>query len=111
MEKEEFEAQESSSIQTETITNVETKSAFDSLPRIEDLRKSEQDVKINTQVEGTTQVEQKTQVKDRFFTRKTDEKKVYYKKRIKILTAVYTSVVVLLLGFVISNVAESSAEV
>lgn len=102
---EEVEKQESVSIQTETQTSVEQKTqTLDSFPRIEDLRKSEQEVKVNTEVEGTTQVEQKTQTKDRIFTRKSDEKKVYLKKRLKIVTAVYTTVVALLLGFVVTNV-------
>ena len=104
--EEEQELQESVSIQTETVTSVEQKTqSLDSLPRIEDLRKSEQEVKINTQVEGTTQVEQKTLAQDKVFTRKVDERKVYLKKRLKIVTAVYTSVVVLLLSFVIANIA------
>ena len=104
---EQFKEQEQINVQTEVQTSVnqETKQTLDSFPRIEDLRKSEQDVKINTHVEGTTQIEQTTQVKDKFFTRKKDEKKVYFKKRLKIVTAVYTSVVALLLGFVISNIA------
>ena len=105
--EEELEREESVSIQTETQTSVEneTRSMLNSLPRIEDLRKSEQEVKINTEVVGATQVEQKTMVKDRVFTRKSDEKKVHLKKRLKIVTVVYTSVVALLLGFVISNIA------
>lgn len=107
MEKEDFEVQESVETQTETVTSVEkdTKQTLDSFPRIEDLRKSEQDVKVNTQVEGTTQVEQKSQVKDKIFTRKEDERKVHLKKRLKIVTAVYTTVVALLLAFVITNFA------
>lgn len=105
--EEEKEIQESVSVQTETVTSVqeETKQTLENFPRIEDLRKSEQEVKLNTQVEGTTQVEQKTQTKDKVFTRKSDERKIHLKKRLKIVTAVYTSVVVLLLGFVIANIA------
>ena len=104
---EELKEQEQISVQTETQTSVnqETKQTLDSFPRIEDLRKSEQDVKIKTQIDGTTQVEQRTQAKDRVFKKKVDEKKVYLKKRLKIVTAVYTSVVALLLGFALANVA------
>lgn len=104
--EEEFEKEESISVQTETQTSVETEvqTTPDSLPRIEDLRKSEQDVQVNTEIQGVTQVEQKTQAKDRVFARKSDEKKVYLKKRLKIVAAVYTTVVALLLGFVITNV-------
>lgn len=105
MNEEELEVQESASIQTETLTSVEQKTqTLDSLPRIEELRRSEQDVKINTEVQGTTQVEQQTRVKDKIFTRKVDEKKVHLKQRLKIVTAVYTTVVALLLGFVITNI-------
>ena len=104
--EEEFEKQESVSIQTQTVTSVSQETqTLDSFPRIEDLRKSEQDVKINTHVEGTTQVEQKTLAQDKVFTRKSDERKVHLKKRLKIVTVVYTSVVVLLLSFVIANIA------
>ena len=104
--EEEFEVQESVSVQTSTITSVneETKAALDSLPRIEELRRSEQAVKINTEVKGATQIGTKTQVKDKIFTRKVDEKKIHLKKRLKIVTAVYTTVVALLLGFAITNV-------
>ncbi len=103
--EEELEREESISIQTQTQTSVEQKTqTLDSFPRIEDLRKSEQEVKVNNQVEGTIQVEQKTKVKDKIFTRRVDERKVHLKKRLKIVTAVYTSVVVLLLGFVITNI-------
>ena len=103
--EEELEREESVSIQTETQTSVEQKTqTLDSFPRIEDLRKSEQEVKVNTEVVGTTQVKQKTQVKDRVFKKKVDERKVYFKKRLKIVTAVYVSIVALLLGFAITNV-------
>ena len=105
--EEEFEKQESISIQTETVTSVEetTKPTLSSLPSLEELKKSEQQVQTQTEIEGVTQVEQKTQTKDRIFTRKSDEKKVHIKKRLKIVTAVYSTVVALLLSFVITNVA------
>ncbi len=103
--EEELQKQEKTNVQTEQVTSVkqETEQTLESLPRIEDLRKSEQDVKVNTQIEGTTQVEQQVQTKDRIFTRKSDEKKVYFKKRLKIVTVVYTTVIALLLGFAITN--------
>ena len=108
---EELEKQESISVETQTETSVkeEAKQTLDSFPRIEDLRKSEQTVKVNTHVEGTSQVQQQTFAKDRVFKKKADEKKVFFKKRLKIVTAVYTSVVVLLLGFAIANTATLSA--
>ena len=107
--EEELENVESVSVQTETITSVEEeKQTLDSLPRIEELRRSEQEVKVSTEIQGTTQVKQQTQAKDRVFKRKSDEKKVLFKKRLKIVTAVYTTVVALLLGFVITNIVTLS---
>lgn len=105
--EEELEKQESVSIQTETVTSVETdtQKTLETLPRLEDLMKSEKEVKAKAEIQGVTQVEQKTQTQDRVFTKKSDEKKVHLKKRVKILTAVYTTVVVLLLAFVITNIA------
>ena len=105
--EEEFETNGVTNVQTEVQTSVseETKQTLDSFPRIEDLRKSEQSVKIETKIQGVSQVEQRTQVKDRIFTKRSDEKKVYLKKRVKIVTAVYSTVVALLLGFVVSNIA------
>lgn len=101
---EELQKQESVELQTETVQGVE-KATPDVLPSLEDFAKSEQEVKVNAEIEGVSQVEQKTQSEDRFFTKKSDEKKVYMKKRFKILTAVYTSIVTLMLSFVIANVA------
>lgn len=102
--EEELQKQENLSVQTEQITSVEQeKQALGSFPRIEELRKSEQDVKVNTQIEGTTQVEHQTQTKDRIFTRKEDERKVLFKKRKKIVAVVYSSVLALLMAFAITN--------
>ena len=104
--EEELEVKESVNIQVDTLTSVENKTeTLDSFPRIEDLRKSEREVKFNTQVDGTTQVESQTSMQDRTFTRKSDEKKIYFKKRLKIVTAVYTSVLALMLAFTIGNLA------
>ena len=104
--EEELEKTESVSVQTETETSVEqAQPTLSSLPSLEELKKSEQQVQTQTEIDGVTQVEQKTQTQDRIFTKKKDERKVYLKKRLKIATAVYATVVVLLLGFVITNIA------
>lgn len=105
--EEEFEKGTVSSIAVETSTEsiVEQETKLDSFPSIEELRKSEQQVQTNTEIEGVTQIEKETKVKDKIFTRKADEKKVYLKKRLKIVTAIYTTVVALLLGFAITNIA------
>ena len=106
MEEEQLQQQtESVGTSTELIEKVEQEKKLDDFPRLEDLMKSEKEIKPSPEIEGVSQVEQKTQTKDRIFTRKSDEKKVYIKKRLKILTTVYISVVVLMLAFVITNIA------
>ena len=107
MEDKELEVQESVSVQTETVTSVEKEkeTKLDDLPRIEELRKSEKEVSARPEVEGVTQVEKKKQVEDRFFTKKKDQKQVLMKKRLKIVTSVYVSVVALMLAFVGVNIA------
>ena len=106
MEEEQIQQQtESVGTSTQVEERIEQEKKLDDLPRIEDLRKSEKDVKTSTEIEGATQIEQATQTKDRIFVRKADQKKALYKKRLKIVTAVYTTVVVLLLAFVGVNIA------
>ena len=107
---EELEVKGNVNIQTETLTSVEeeTKQTLDSLPRIEELRRSEQDVKVNTEIQGTTQVQHQTLAKDRVFRKKSEEKKVLFKKRLKIVTVVYTTILALLLGFAITNLVTLS---
>lgn len=104
--EEEQEVQESVSIETETVESEtkESEKSLESFSRLEDFAKSDREVKTSTQIEGVTRIEQKTQTKDRIFTRKSDEKKVYIKKRLKIVTTVYTTVAALLFGFIISNI-------
>ncbi len=107
---EELEKQESVSVQTEQTTSVETetKSTPDVFPSLEELRKSEQEVKVNNKIEGVTQVEHAPLTEDRVFKKKADEKKVYAKRRLKILTAVYSVVTALLLGLVVTNIVTLS---
>ncbi len=96
-------------VQAETLTteNVSeektTESNFNNLPKLEDLLKSEQEIKPAHELKGLKAVEQDTVTETKTFTRKEDEKKVFVKRRLKILTAVYTCVAVLLFGFVIFN--------
>lgn len=81
-------------------TNAEKKTAFENLPRIEDLLKSEKEVKTVTQIQGVTKVATEAQAENRTFARKEDETKNLVKKRVKIITTVYASIVALLLTFV-----------
>ncbi|HJD05869.1 MAG TPA: hypothetical protein IAB72_03215 [Candidatus Onthoplasma faecipullorum] len=94
---------------TEIATEQETKKEdlLGDLPRLEDLLKSEKEIKTNTNTElkGLQKVEQNKVEENRTFQSKQDEKKAFVKKRLKLATAVYICVAVLLFGFVIFNTA------
>ena len=107
MEEEQIQQQTQSNVEIETQVEqkVEQDKKLDDLPRIEDLRRSEKEIKTNAEIQGAKKVEQQTQVNDRIFVKKADQKKALYKKRIKIVTTVYTTAVVLLLAFVGINIA------
>ena len=105
MDEEQLEQVESTAVQTETQVGLEHETKVEDLPRLEDLIKSEKVVRPTQKIDGVTSIESETQPIDRVFKRKSDEKKIHFKKRLKIVTAVYSTIVVLLLGFVITNVA------
>jgi len=92
--------------QTQTLTATETEvkadfsSGLEDLPRIEELLKSEKEIKTEKKLEGLTAVEQQTSAADLAFARAEDTKKVKVKRRLKIVTGVYSIVVSLLLAFV-----------
>ena len=81
------------SVEVETIAS-ETKqeTPLETLPRLEDLIKS------------VTKVESNVQVENRVFKKSSEEKQKYIKRRLKIVTSVYVSVVALLLAFVGVNI-------
>ena len=92
-------------IATETSEETKKETSLDNFPRLEDLIKSEKEIKTKTEIQGVTKVEPNVKTEDRVFTRKTDEKKTYIKRRLKTITGVYISVVTLLLAFVGVNIA------
>ena len=94
------------SVEVETVTS-ETKqeTPLETLPRLEDLIKSEKEVKVKNQIEGVTKVESNVQTEDRVFKKRSEEKKKYIKRRLKTITGVYISVLTLLLAFVGVNIA------
>lgn len=97
-------------LSVETATKIvpetkETESSFDNLPRYEDLMKSENAVAENVETQTTPSVDTNIVTQDRVFAKKKDETKIYVKKRLKIITSIYISVVALLLGFVGVNIA------
>lgn len=93
-----------SNVQTETSSEVEKKEELESLPRLEDLLKSEKEVKKAPEIKGVKVVEQKIQTEDRVFTRKSDEKKAYMKKRFNIVKSVYLTAVSLMVAFMFINI-------
>ena len=102
----EQELEQSTVVQTEAQVRTQEERKLEDLPSYEDLRKSEKDVKSTAHaIEGVTSVERETKPLDRVFKRKSDEKKIHFRRRLKIVTSVYVSVVALLLGFAITNAA------
>lgn len=95
-----------SNIQTQSeIKPIETtESNLKSLPRLEDLLKSEKQVKVNKQIEGLTHVQTFTQSNEKEFAKKQDNSKAHLKRRIKTITGVYVAVASLLAIFAGVNV-------
>ncbi len=91
---------------TSTITKVEQESEttnenlLESLPRLEDLLKSEQEVSKAPELKGLERVQDATLSENKVFKRKEDEKKAFVKRRVKLLTGVYITVAALLFTFV-----------
>ena len=104
---EELEKEINTNTEVDTITSSETKTnqQLEDLPRLEDLLKSEKEVKTASKIQGLETIQEATEIEDKIFTRKVDEKKVYLKKRVKILTAVYLTVTTLLLALTGISVA------
>ena len=101
--KPQFENEAKTQVATETQTESDTR--LDSLPRAEDLIKSEKEVKIENKIAGLTDAKNQSITENRTFATKKDEKKVFIKKRLKVITGVYIAVATLLLAFVGINVA------
>ncbi len=86
---------------TEQVEN--EKKQLDNLPRFEDISKSETITQTNIDIPNTT--ETKTIVQDKFFTKKEDEKKVYLRKRVKLVMFLYLIIVIALMTLVGVNIA------
>lgn len=96
LEKESI-ASTATAIETDTEQKSEVK--LDSFPRLEDLLKSEKEIQRKTELEGLTKVEKSSMIENKSFARKSDEKKAFIKKRIKLVTIVYSCVLALLVAF------------
>ena len=106
MEELEPQKELNSNIQTQSeIKPIETeKTNLTSLPRLEDLLKSEKQVKVGKKIEGLTQVKTFTKSNEKEFTKKQDNSKAHLKRRIKTITGVYVAVASLLAIFAGVNV-------
>ncbi len=92
-------------VETQTQTTVDQETKVEEMPTLEDLQKSEKEVGAIQKIERVVTQKPSMLGEDRVFARKSDEKKAHVKKRLKIVTVVYSTVVALLLGFVITNIA------
>ena len=102
--EEELIPEQEENLNTKTVTSSETQTEkkLDNLPRIEDLIKSEKSVKSAQKIEGVTDTQ--IDARDKVFARKEDKTKNYMRKRLKIATGVYVSIVAMLLALVGVNV-------
>ena len=91
--------------QTQTITSEDVKTELDSLPRLEDLLKSEKEVSVKQEIKGVTNIDAEIKTEDRVFAKKQDKRKALVKTRLKIVTGVYIAVASLLFAFVGVNIA------
>ncbi len=73
--------------------------------RLEDLLKSENEVKPLPELKGLKKVENNALEENKTFKSKEDEKKSIVRKRVKLVTGIYISIVALLLCFVGINIA------
>ena len=92
--------------QTQIETNIEpnVERRLDDLPRYEDMLKSEKEVSVQSGLQGLKQADVQIKFEDRPFAREQDKRKVYLKRRLKIVTVVYSVVLALLLTFTIVNI-------
>lgn len=102
---EEQELQKNSNIALENEIKTEnTQKNLGSLPRYEDMLLTEKQVKPKQEISGLTQAKTTTKTQDKEFAKKQDLTKINAKRRIKIVTGVYSVVASLLAIFAIVNV-------
>ena len=100
--EEELKPEVEKEVNTQTVASEQVKeeSSLDNLPRLEDLLNSEKTVKPAKQLEGVTEVEKTTFFEQVPFTKKEDKRAPLFKKRVKIVSSVLVSTVLMLLAFV-----------
>ncbi|MFQ6752506.1 MAG: hypothetical protein ACLRFL_02980 [Clostridia bacterium] len=92
-----------SSIETSTSEKVEETTKLDSLLRLEEMRRTEKEVRTAPAIQGVSEVESEVDFDTKEFAKKSDQRKAFLKKRLKVVTGVYLSVVAMLLVFVVVN--------
>lgn len=90
---------------TEQKKYTDNEKKLEDLPRLEDLLRSEKEVKPAPVLKGLKRVENNTLEENKTFKSKDDEKKQIVRKRVKLFTGIYISIVALLLSFVGVNIA------
>ncbi|MCQ2565057.1 MAG: hypothetical protein MJ152_04300 [Clostridia bacterium] len=106
MEDMEREVETSTAIATET-PEVETQEVthLEDLPRLEDLLKTEQEIEKAPELKGLKEVQDAPVEQDKPFEMKKDQQKAFAKRRLKLVTVIYSIVACLLLAFTCVNVA------
>lgn len=101
----EREVETSTAIATET-PEVETEEAthLEDLPRLEDLLKTEQEIEKAPELKGLKEVEEAPTAIDKPFEMKKDQQKAFAKRRLKLVTVIYSVVACLMLAFTCVNV-------
>ncbi len=99
MEELEKESISNTNIAIESDTEQASEVKLDNFPRLDDLLKSEKEIQRKTELVGLTKVEKSSMIENKTFARKSDEKRAFIKKRIKLVTIVYSCVLTLLVAF------------
>ena len=102
---EEIQEQIASNTATLIEPKVEHVTRLEDLPSLDELKRSEIDVvvKKDPEIQGLKKVESTLAAENRVFKRKENEEKVFYKRRLKLVTGVYLSVLALMFSFVVIN--------
>lgn len=104
MEEQELKQNLNTLTESEITANEVVQKNLESLPRLEDLLKSEKQLNTKQEIKGLTQAKTATTTQDKAFAQKKDEKQANLKRRLKTVTGVYAVVAGLLAVFAIVNV-------
>ncbi len=83
---------------------VEQSTAPANFLNLEEMKKSEKEVRTAHKIQGVAEIDANIENENREFAKKSDAKKAFAKKRLKVITGVYVSVVGMLLALVGVNI-------